>query len=451
MEFARVLSVRRISFGLAVGACALIAPATASAATQTIPGTGVGPQGHNLTIYVGDDGRLQAKAGAPGDSVQGMFFGSDSSPASNYWHLRLKGAPAPNTTFTSGDAEIVPVSNGPVTGNFTPSSPAQNVTVMDIVSGGQALFRVRQTVLYTAFNQRFRVVWDIRNTDPQNRTLPFIFGTSADLYIDSSDSGVGVFIDGPSRFVGGTNELSRTTGGLQEETASQLPGEATPTAVPRWASYQESRYSLATSRLETNDAFTNTIDPTVQDNGVGVSFDNRATPSNGLGPNQTQRYEVIWHAKRPTPLSASPASAAGEVPGQHQVTLSLVDANFNPLPGQRINYEITGANPSNGPLTGQTGTNGQLLVELERGRHRPRHADGLCGCRQRQRPRPRGAGRIGDDELARRQPRRRTTAGAAHPPRAQRPGSGPGAAEPEQSGGAELHLRAFGHLGGRVR
>lgn len=333
-----------------------VAPATALGVTQVIPGNGVGPSGHNLTIYVGDNGQLQAKAGEAFSTVQGMFFGTDTGPASQHNHLRLKGAAPLNAVFTNN---FETVSNGPVTGNGTPASPFQNVTVMDAQVEGADVLRIRQTVLYVPFNQKFRVVWEITNVDASMRTIPFIWGTSADLYIDGSDSGTGVFIDGPNRFVGGTNSISRTTGGLQEVTSSLLPGESTPTAIPPWASYEEGNYSTVTSRLGSNDAFTNTINPNLVDNGVGASFDNRA--SSGLTPGQTQRYEVIWHVKRPTPLSASPATAAEELPGSHEVILTLVDALFNPVPGERLNYEITGANPGNGQL--QTGSNGQALVK----------------------------------------------------------------------------------------
>jgi Bacterial Ig-like domain (group 1) len=332
-------------------------PASALGATQTIPGTAFGPAGHNLTIYIGDNGQLQAKSAPPGASVQGMFYGDDFSPASQHNHLRLKGDPAPNTTLTNS---FLPVSNGPVGGNGTPSSPFSNVTVMKAQVGGVDLFEIRQTVLYTVYEQKFRVIWEITNIDSAMRTIPFIWGTSADLYIDASDLGRGVFIDGPNRFVGGTNDQSRTTGGIQEVTSSLLPGESAPFAIPQWASYQESQYSNAISRLNSNDSFLNTIEPELVDNGVGVSFDNRAT--SGLPPGQTQRYEVIWHANRPTPLSAFPAAAADELPGQHQVTLTLVDALFNPIPNQRVNYEITGANPTAGPISGQTDASGQLLV-----------------------------------------------------------------------------------------
>lgn len=339
-----------------------VMPASALAVTQVIPGNGSGPAGHNLTIYVGDDGQLQAKAAQAFSDTQGMFFGEDHGPASQYNHLRLKGAPPLDAVFANDFGSpvnnFVPVSNGPVTGNGTPASPFQNVTVMNAQVGGADIFQIRQTVLYTPYEQKFRVVWDITNVDSGMRTIPFIWGTSADLYIDASDSGTGVFIDGPNRFLGGTNSLSRTTGGIQEVTSSALPGEGTPLAIPRWASYQESGYFEAITRLNSNDAFTNTINPSLVDNGVGVSFDNRA--STGLAPGQTQRYEVVWFAKRPTPLSASPASAADELPGSHEVTLTLVDALFNPLPGKRINYEIVGPNARSGQ--GVTGPTGQVVV-----------------------------------------------------------------------------------------
>jgi hypothetical protein len=347
--------VRTLTALFVVALAVAMAPATALAVTQVIPGNGSGPAGHNLTIYIGDNGQLQAKAAEAFSATEGMFFGTDHGPASQHNHLRMKGAAPLNAVITNG---FEPVSNGPVTGNGTPSSPFQNVTVMDAQASGVDIFRIRQTVLYTPYEQKFRVVWDITNVDSSMRTVPFIWGTSADLYIDASDFGTGVFIDGPNRFVGGTNDISRTTGGIQEVTSSLLPGEIAPLSIPRWASYQESQYSNATSQLGSFDAFTNTIEPNSVDNGVGVSFDNRA--SAGLAPGQTQRYEVVWHLERPTPLSASPASAADELPGSHQVTFTLVDALFNGVPGQRLNYEIVGANPGSGQV--QTGPTGSALV-----------------------------------------------------------------------------------------
>ena len=67
-----------------------VTPATALGVTQVIPGNGSGPGRHNLTIYVGDNGQLQAKAADAFSTVEGMFFGTDHGPASQHNHLRLE-------------------------------------------------------------------------------------------------------------------------------------------------------------------------------------------------------------------------------------------------------------------------------------------------------------------------------------------------------------------------
>lgn len=271
-----------------------------------------------LSIFVSDTGSLQARRGVPfvgqpgqTQSDSGMFFpGGLAGPASNFWHLRVKGAPAQNVTFGSRDTAVTTISNGPVLGDWSAASPARVSTVMRIQHGGVDLFEVTQTVLYVAAELRFRVVWSVRNLSAQ--PIPFIFGTSADLFIES-DAGEGVLLAGPPRFVGGRNKFSGTTGGLEEVTSSQLPGEAVATPVAPWASYEEGDPFPVTRRLGTQDAFTNTINPLFMDNGVGASFGNHAT--SGLPAGDTARYEVIWHHVRPAPaLDAAPGVARVEPP-----------------------------------------------------------------------------------------------------------------------------------------
>lgn len=269
-----------------------------------------------LSIYVGDSGSLQAKRGTANEDFPGMFFGGSAAPATNYWHLRIKGAPANNVVFGSRDTAITGVSNvlSP-TGAWTPASPARVDTLMNVVHNtagvNEKLFEVKQSVLYVAGETRYRVVWEIRNTDPQSRTIPFIFGTSADLFI-GSDAGCGVFVEGANRFLGVTNKFAPfTTGGLEEVTSSLLPGETGPTPIARWASYEEGEPFPLVRRLSSGDAFRNTINPLFMDAGVGVSFDDRATT--GLASGQVARYEVIWHHTRPTVPPACPLAAAAEV------------------------------------------------------------------------------------------------------------------------------------------
>ena len=290
---------------------ALALPLSAHAVTQTIlgkPSTGavdpaVPPAAGPVSVVIGDTGSLQAKRGAQFEAVPGMFFGSNSAPAANYWHLRVKGTP----DFTYGPRDVgqpTPISNGPVTGDYTAASPAR----VDTVMRAGDLFEVKQTVLYVAPNLSYRVIWDIRNLSA-TQTIPFIFGTSADLFIES-DAGEGVFIDGANRFIGGRNKFTQTVGGVAQVTSSQLPGEMAPTAVAPWASWEEGDPFPVTRRLASQDAFLNTINPVFMDNAVGVSWNDRATA--GLPPGQTARYEVIWQLVRPAAatLPAAPPPAA---------------------------------------------------------------------------------------------------------------------------------------------
>ena len=310
-----------------------------------------------MTIHVGDTGALQGIL--PGMS-QGMFFGSDTGPASSAFYLRVKSGPSAGVVFSSYNSKFTTVSNGPVTGNFTPASPAQVVTVYDAA----AVARVTQTVLYVAYQKRFNVIYEVQNLS--GAPLQFIAGAAADLYIGASDSGTGIFIDGPRRFVGGTNTSSQKVGGLQEFTLSRKPGEAADVPVPRWASYGEGNYSTITSRLNSFDAFDNTINPNLIDNGAGVSWDDRATT--GLPAGQTARYEVQWVAEQTVPLTAFPAQASRELPGRHDVVLTLADASGSGIPGMPIRYRVNGVNatPANPSeyLRAVTNQSGQVLVSV---------------------------------------------------------------------------------------
>ncbi len=276
---------------------ALGLPLSAQAATQTIIGDTstvppAPPPARPLSIFIGDTGSLQAKRGAPFETaVSGMFFGSNSAPAANFWHLRVKGAPADNVTFGPRDTAVATISNGPVTGEWTVASPARVETV---TRAGENLLEVKQTVLYVAPELRYRVSWDVRNISAQ--PVAFVFGTSADLFIES-DAGSGILSAGPPRFIGGSNRTSGTVGGVEEVLSSQLPGEAAATPVAPWASYEEGDPFPVTRRLSGADAFLNTINPAFMDNAVGVSFNDRVAAP--LAAGQTARYEVVWYLSRP--------------------------------------------------------------------------------------------------------------------------------------------------------
>lgn len=322
----------------------LALPLSAHAVVQAIPGqptTGTDPQvpaaAGPVTVIVGDNGGLQAKRGGWFENVPGMFFGTSSAPAANFWHLRVKGAPAENVTFGPRDAQVAAISNPPMTGDWTPASPARLETVVRLPHNGVDLFEVKQTVLYVAPNLSYRVIWDIRNLSAQ--TIPFIFGTSADLFIES-DAGEGVFIDGPNRFIGGRNKFTGTVGGVAQVTSSQLPGEEAPRAVPPWASWEEGDPFPVTRRLSSQDAFLNTINPAFMDNGVGVSWNDRATT--GLPAGQTARYEVIWQLSRAA--TATPSAAPPPPPAAASRLAAEPDAP--PAPPSELPVAATGKDGS---------------------------------------------------------------------------------------------------------
>ncbi len=339
---------------------ALALPLSAQATTQIVVGDQTSvppapPPARPLSLFVGDNGSLQAKRGAPFESVTGMFFGSNSAPGANFWHLRVKGAPADGVTFGPRDTAVATIGNGPVTGDWTVASPARVETV---VRAGENLFEVKQTTLYVAPELRFRVVWDVRNVSAA--PVAFIFGTSADLFIES-DAGSGILSAGPPRFIGGSNRTSGTVGGVEEVLSSQLPGEAAATPVAPWASYEEGDPFPVTRRLGGSDAFLNTINPAFMDNAVGVSFNDRVAAP--LAAGQTARYEVIWYLSRPGTM-ARPGDGTGTPPAASEPAPPVQAARSVDVPSGAGSAISAGEGP--GAAAGAGGGGGVTIAGVPR-------------------------------------------------------------------------------------
>ncbi len=152
-----------------------------------------------------------------------------------------------------------------------------------------------------------------------------------------------MFIDGPNRFVGGTNAASRKVGGIREVTSSQLP--VSPTH--RGSAVGELPGVGLLGRDEphlNNDAFTNTIDPNSIDNGVGVSWNDHSPLADALPAGATARYAVQWVAEQGVPLTATPAQATREVPQQHQVLLRLTDTEGDAVANAPVRWRVDGVN-----------------------------------------------------------------------------------------------------------
>ena len=330
----------------------LLGAQSAQAALQTIPG-------NPLRILNADLGQLQARwLPETGLTQSGFFFSGDTG--SDGFFVRFADGPVPDTTYSSGyrGTPFSAVSNGPPSGNFTPSSPGLNTTVYEARDDATPLLEITQETRYVNTESRFRVTYKVHNVTAA--PLRFRAGFAGDLYVDGNDSGTAVFVGTAPRFVGGTNTGSGVAGGLEEVLSSQLPGEASATPVPAWTNYELNGYSAVFNATTTAGGFTNILNGNEVDNGVGVEWEDHFAVGNGLAAGATARYEFVVRVRQPTPLRLSPAVGARELPASHTVLATLRDVNDAPVAGQTVRWDITGPHPQSG--SGVSNASGQLAI-----------------------------------------------------------------------------------------
>jgi hypothetical protein len=250
------------------------------------------------------------------------------------------------------------LTNGAVTGAGTVASPLTTTTVYEARDGAIPLLRVTQVARYVNGQSRFRMTYDVQNLYSQ--ALRFRAMTAGDLYVDGNDSGVGIFVGGTPRFVGGTNTASRITGGVEEVFSSRLPSDPANVPVPAWAGYEVNGYSTVFARLTQLDGFTNFIQGNFVDNGVGVEWEDHLPMGQGLAPGQRARYETLWRVRQALPLTLNPTSAAPEVGSPHTVTATLRNSNDQPVNGTTIRWDVAGVNPGSGNAV--SSGNGQVQI-----------------------------------------------------------------------------------------
>lgn len=339
---------------LAVAAlAALIAPASAGAALQTINGSPV-------NVYLADSSQMQAIFDEPVFGSTDGFFYSGTTGSSGFAVRFADGPAADETVGHVGDRSFATISNGPVSGTGSTADPLTNVTVYEARSStGAGLLRITQTARYINGQNRFRMTYQVENIHTE--ALRFRAMTGGDLYVDGDDSGVGVFIASSPRFVGGSNTASRITGGVEEILSSRLPSDAAPVPVAPWAGYEVNGYSTTYARWREAAGFTDFIHTERMDNGVGIEWEDRFGEGQGLAPGAQARYEALWKIRQPLPLTLSPPAAAPEVGAVHRIYATLRDTNDQPVNGTLIRWDITGAHPQ----TGSAATSGQGQVVIE--------------------------------------------------------------------------------------
>jgi hypothetical protein len=343
---------RRIALLPAVAVIALV-PASALAATTALPGS-------PLTVYVGDQGQLQAvRAG----SSNGIFYRptNQSGDAGFFLAFPASGNPADlqNKVFGfDGDAgpngldAYTAGTQGATTGAGTAADPLRQVTTYKIHPASADLVDVTQTTTYVNGSQQFGVTWDVHNTS--GSAIKFKALAAADFFFEGSDRGTGVFTQGPPRFIGGTNADTGNSGGFEETAGS---------GSPAWSAYQALAYpdvwnKIAAASGSTTATFDNTVVGEPVDNAGGVEWDQALTSP--LGNTSQQPFAIIVRNAVPAALKLDPSNGGSPRGVPLNVTATALDTNGAPYAGRVLRYQILGVNLSSGTAT--LNGNGQAVI-----------------------------------------------------------------------------------------
>jgi hypothetical protein len=347
------LSRRSLSAALLAAVLAVLAATPALAAPVPLGGS-------PLNVIVGDQGQLQAFRQDRSDALDppGIFYrateqlgdagfflafptGALGNPAAltgTVWGFNGSAGPDLANTYTN-------TSQGGVTGSGTAADPLKQISVYVVRSGATDYARVTQTTTYVNGAQEFRVNWVVRNL--QATALRFKALTAADFFFDGDDAGVGIFTQGPPRFVGGTNVNTGSSGGFVE-------------VSPAWDAYQALDFPTVWSKVQgaaanTSAVWDNSVLDHPDDNAGGVEWDQGVTTP--LDQNQERAFDLIIRSAIPSALQLSPTNAASRQGVPVGITARATDSNGQPYAGRTLHYDIVGPNATSGNVTlGPTGS-----------------------------------------------------------------------------------------------
>jgi hypothetical protein len=366
------LRLSALAIGAAMVLCGAAAqPALANHFTQSPGGTAP------LTIWIGQNGWFQELVAGNTDN---SFFPrsqpqtSDVSADAGFVLAFPSGQSGTNTdpiegkvwgwTPSSGanglafDGSFTPVSQGGWTGAGTGGDPYTLLTTYDVKNGATTLARVNQTTTYVNGESNFVNSYAVQNLsgDP----LQFRALVGADVYLNGSDCGSGIFKAGPPRFVGGSSQ--GRVGGFTE-------------AGTAWTRYFEGPYGGPPGSCETNPSGAlgvwdylegaeagvgfpsspGSIDPGFVDNGIGIQWDTRfSTP---LPNGQTENFQLNTLGTVPGTLALNPASQTVSAGTGVTLTATGTTSTGTPAAGITIRFAASGANGASGAAT--TNSSGQ--------------------------------------------------------------------------------------------
>jgi hypothetical protein len=313
----------------------LLSAAPARATDFTIPG-------NPLTIYANDAGQLQV---AFAGSATGEFFPGTLAPANAGVNVALSTSPPPLTVYGFlGSNPLAQDSLRPspgLTGNGSAGAPY--TLTINLSDGG--FLHVQEVLTYVNGTTDLGVQFTLQAFD--NAVTGRLFEV-ADLYVAGDDRGVGFLDPGPPLQVGGVNPAAGSSGRLVQ-------------GSPAWDRYQESYYgdvfSVVQGSTDTSAAsFSNTVDPTLLDDGVGAQWNFAGISSNAPGTT----YTATWRFRHFTPLALSLAATTRAEGQIATVNVAARNSDGNPDPGRTIRYTISGVNPGLGSVT--TGPDGNAAI-----------------------------------------------------------------------------------------
>jgi hypothetical protein len=339
-----------------VGASAPSASAQTDTTAVTIPGS-------PLSVYVGPRGECQSSYLVNGEVAGNFYYGGNQVGDCGFFLAFPEvgaGQPAPLKGKTFGfqgaagpslTSVYQAVSQSPVTGAGTEASPYSQTTVFEVVdSEGHKDASVTEVTTYINGAPQFTSTYTVKNVSASKIYFRAMY--AGDLYVNGNDVGIGVFLGGPPRFIGGQNTGSGVIGGFQEVTPwtsfqeaywATPFGEVTPTDNGIWHDVEN---NLEGEKATT---FNETIEPMELDNGAGVEWDGFRTT--GLEKGTATSFTIINRTQIPSTLKFSPASQTLTQGQTETISATALDTANQPYAGKALRYAVTGANPQSGALT----------------------------------------------------------------------------------------------------
>jgi hypothetical protein len=350
---------------LAVSGLGAIVANASGDGTVTLPGgplvVSVGSLGECESNYPNVGNNFYPASGTLGDC--GFFLGFPAgvgNPAALEQTSKtgsvfgFTGSAGPDITDANGGVLYTAILQGPTSGSGSTADPYSEITTFKASIEGKDYALVTVTTTYVSGAANFTSTYDVENVTGQSipgltpatpaAALHFHAIAAGDLYVADDDHGTGVFLGGPPRFIGGQNNTTGTLGGFIENTSS-LP----------WTNFQEGEWNsviweAVRDSTAATPVFDDTVDPTLIDNGAGVSWDQFLTGA-GLLPGAHATFSILNRTQVPTTLGVQPVTQTHTVGQTATVTVTATDTLGTPYAGRPVVYSIGGANPKSGSVT----------------------------------------------------------------------------------------------------